>query len=381
MIGDYEIVRYDSAQRSQVIQLQTALWSNSLVLNAAYFHWKYETNPYVDEPIIYLAMHRGAVVGMRGFSGLALETGEPGRACRGLYADDAVVAPAHRGHGVMALIMRFAIADLAAQGHDSLFNLSAGPATLKLSLQMGWCSAGWMRPMRRKSLQTRLRRKIRWLVGKVQWPIRSRNGQSKGGVAPSSTSLEDLDEFRIGLATRRFPQITVTSTARCTEMAILVQQIAATGKLRHARDATYFRWRFANPLSRYRFLYWDEGGLDGYLVLHEYTSDRVDRELVNIVDWEARTPAMQAALLEVASALTRRRVLTSWSAGLPRTTVDLLRSHGFRADREPLDDLAVPSLIVRPLRAEPAADVFKILGLDALNLANWELRMLFSMLG
>jgi len=378
MIDDFEIVRYTSDLKGQVIQLQTALWSSRPALNAAYFDWKYEANPYVEEPLIYLAMQRGVVIGMRGFFGIALEGGQAGQALRGLYADDTVVAPAHRGCGVMTRVMQVAIADLAARGHENLFNLSAGPATLHSSLQMGWCSAGWMRPMRRKSLLTRLRRRMPRLAGSLRWPQRA---PLPPGGAPDPASLDGLDLRRIGAATRPYPQVTVATLPRCAEMAVLAQQGARPGKLRHRRDATYFGWRFANPLSRYRFIYWDDGGLQGYLVLQDYTSDLADRDLVNIVDWEARTPAVQAALLEVATALVPGRVLTSWSAGLPLPTIDLLRNSGFRADCEPLAAEAVPSLIMRPLRAVLAADAFNILGMNALDLANWDLRMLFSMLG
>ncbi len=379
MTDNYEIVRYVPALKAQLLELQTVLWSSSLELNAAYFHWKYEANPYLDEPIVYLAMHRGVVVGMRGFFGFTLESGEPGRACRQLYADDMAVAPSHRGCGLMAGIMQFALADLAARGHQYLFNLSAGAITLHSSLQMGWHSAGWMRPMRCKPLQARLRRRVRRLVGQWHWPTHASGGPSWFGLAPPT--LEALDASQGRGAVRRFPQVSISAAPRYVEMASLAERLAIPGTLRHVRDAAYFRWRFANPLSRYRFVYWDEGGLAGYLVLQEYTSDRADREVVNIVDWEAGTPAIQAALLEVATRLARARILALWSAGLSQTTVELLRSHGFRTDPEPSNKSAVPSLIMRPLQAALATDAFNILGLNALDLSNWNLRMLFSMLG
>ena len=45
----YEIVKYDSEYKNQLIGLQKLLWSPDVAVNAAYFEWKYERNPYSDE--------------------------------------------------------------------------------------------------------------------------------------------------------------------------------------------------------------------------------------------------------------------------------------------------------------------------------------------
>ena len=63
----YRFTRYRPSYREQIVRSQTALWSPDLALNSAYVAWKYEQNPYVGEPLIYLALQNERVVGMRGF--------------------------------------------------------------------------------------------------------------------------------------------------------------------------------------------------------------------------------------------------------------------------------------------------------------------------
>ena len=104
-------------------------------------------------------MHGGKAIGMRGFFGVQWECG-PTIHFTNLYADDMVIAPEHRNRGLMPKIMTFAFEDLATKGYEYAFNLSAGSATLHSSLSMGWRSAGWVRPMRRRSLPTVLQRGV-----------------------------------------------------------------------------------------------------------------------------------------------------------------------------------------------------------------------------
>ena len=55
----YDIVRYRPEHRADVAALQTHLWTTDAGLGARYLEWKYENNPYLKEPLIYLAFHGG----------------------------------------------------------------------------------------------------------------------------------------------------------------------------------------------------------------------------------------------------------------------------------------------------------------------------------
>ena len=379
----YEIVRYRSDHKAQVIELQTHLWSPDRSLNASYFEWKYEQNPYLKEPLLYLALAHGKVVGMRGFFGVRWECGVPPQRFTALYADDMVIAPEHRNRGLMSKIMNAAFEDLADRDFGYVFNLSAGLVTLTSSVSMGWRSAGWARPMHRRLWSRALKNRIRPYAKKL--PLFS---GILGHVAPhkpvtAQDTLEAVDTRPISYAPLQDSSISVEDSPRCDAMADLVSRIGSDGRIRHVRDGEYFRWRFQNPLARYRFIYCGRDGLDGYLVLQDYTSEYTNRELLNIVDWEARDDLIQKRLLEVAVSLFfKGRDITVWTATLPQSVIALLHKCGFRSASRPAN-LAhfPPEIIMRPTVPSKLNDEWIFERRALLNLKNWDLRMLYSMHG
>ena len=133
-------------------------------------------------------------------------------------------------------------------------------------------------------------------------------------------------------------------------MAELVERIGSDGRIRHVRGAEYFRWRFANPTCRYRFLYWSDGGrLDGYLVLQ--TSILSFKFGVNIVEWEATLPSVREALLRAAVERGHFHDLRVWSSCLSEDSRALLRKLGFRRVGE-AQGAAERRLMIRPVRKE-----------------------------
>ena len=383
MDPDYQIVRYQPDLKRQVIELQTHLWSPDLDLNASYFHWKYERNPYVKKPLIYLATSNDKVVGMRGFFGVQWECGTPAQVFTALYADDMVIAPEHRNRGLMSKIMTSAFEDLADEDYDYAFNLSAGWPTLSSSLSMSWRSAGWVRPMRWRSWPTTLRRGVlRRLKGLPIISDRLARLASRQFLKSRNT-LQTADLRRANYLAERTPAISVEDSPRCAAMAELVGRIGGSGQIRHVRDGKYFEWRFQNPLSCYRYIYWGNDRLEGYLVLQEYTSKYADRNVLNIVDWEASDATIQEHLLEAAaSVFAKGRELTIWSATLPGPTIAMLREKGFRFLPRPSQlNHFPPEVLVRSIVNPGSGGDWVLWGRSLLELANWDLRMLYSMHG
>ena len=137
-VSDYEVVKYDSSLLGDVLRLQVHLWGEDAAINRRYFVWKYEQNPYVQEPLIYVALHCGKAVATRGMHGALWEIGAGGERLPVVCAGDTVVAPAHRGQGLFRLIMNEALADLQQRGHEYILNFGAGRTTRLLSLRSGW---------------------------------------------------------------------------------------------------------------------------------------------------------------------------------------------------------------------------------------------------
>ena len=379
MATDYELISYRPGLKTQVIELQVHLWSPDLALNTAYFEWKYERNPYLKEPLVYLMMRDGKAIGMRGFHGVQWEAGTPTQRFTELYADDMVIAPEHRKRGHASTIMAFAFEELAKQKYDFVFNLSAGPQTLRTSLSMGWRSAGWMRPMRWRRWQTALESGANRVLGRLPAVSRKLGDLGLKRHHQSLRSLTQADYLRRAEKISGAPAaISVAAEPRCEAMADLVERIETGGAIRPVRSSEFFAWRFQNPLSRYQFIFWDEDRLEGYLVLQEYTSENTSLGMLNIVDWEACNAAIRARLLQCAIAIARDKRLIIWSATMQPATIALLEREGFESLAPPTDT-GPPALLMRPIRPERLNDIWMLGGMPMLDLASWDLPMLCSM--
>jgi hypothetical protein len=161
-------------------------------------------------------------------------------------------------------------------------------------------------------------------------------------------------------------------------MAELVDRIGSDGRIRHVRDAEYFGWRFRNPLSRYRFLFWNDAGrLEGYLILQ--TSILPDRARTSIVDWEASRESVRADLLRAVIVRSGFEDLRVWTASLPGDARALLRDAGFRRTEAKAGVAAAQRrILVRPVRDDMREEDWVIAGRRLLEIGDWDLRMIDS---
>ncbi len=257
----YEVVPYQPALKTQVIELQTHLWGPSLSLNTTYFEWKYERNPYIDEPLIFLAMHHDRAVGMRGFFGVQWEGGIPTEKCIGLYADDLVIVPEHRNQGLIPRIMAAAFEDLAKRRYQFVFNLSAGPVTFLSSLAMDWRSVGSMRPWRWRSWKAACKNGMYRLL--KRWP--------GGSPKPAELFLKWAASRRRPLAEVKNkgektrwpadPEIAVEDSPRCAAMAELVERIGSQWLLTSCARPKLFRLAIPKSVQPIPFPFLGKGPL------------------------------------------------------------------------------------------------------------------------
>ncbi len=349
----YDIVSYSADLDAQIAELQTHLWSGDPARNAAYLRWKYIENPFLDDVLIRVALSEGGAVAMRGLFGAAWEVeGSPSRFVVP-HADDLVVAPQHRNSGIARHVMRAALAAGAARGFPYAVSLGAGSVTLVSSLADGWRAAG--------------------SFGSAWYTARPTRGAATGG----STLFDRLDRS----AGRSSGPVSLAAAPRPVDMAALVARLPWDGRIRHVRDAAYLSWRFRNPMHEYRFLFWDDGELQGYLVLQRYRSDRADQHCVNIVDWEAAGDRVRAGLLRAALAWGRFARVQLWTASADASQRRLLRREGF-ADAEPSSVRTRSSaLLVYRLETALSDHTWKLGGRNLLDVSEWDLRMLYSMSG
>jgi hypothetical protein len=152
-------------------------------------------------------------------------------------------------------------------------------------------------------------------------------------------------------------------------MAELVERIGWDGRMRRLRDRDYFDWRFRNPLSIYRFLFWEDSGLQGYLVLR--ASVYVNPEIA-IVDWEAANGEARRELLRAALRLGEFQSLDIWSSTLSEETRAILENLGFRPSSS-VTGIAEyrPTVLVKPV----GDNAWTVAGRNLLELRDWDLRL------
>ena len=375
MNGSYEVSRYRPEHKAQVAELQKELWSSDTSLNTAYLEWKYEQNPYLDIIPIYLVWHGAELVAMRGFYGSVWEAGRPRQEFPIYCADDLVIAPGHRNRGLFTRINKAAFEDLSAGGERFAVTLSGGRTTVLGSLTMGWKSIGVTQQVRRESSGAVLARRVRRVIGAV--PVLRK--YSRWWPAPwERDQFAHLDAKAAGVSSAA-GGVRLARTPNVDAMAGLVEALGMDGRLRHVRDAAYFAWRFRNPMHEYRFLYAGASRLTGYLVLRRSLSDRFDQISTYISDWEASDPSVKEELLRTAIRWGGFSHMIAWAATLPADAREMLDRAGF------VDSGAsargMPCVLVRPVRGGRPEAAWTIAGLPLLDLASWELRMLYSMVG
>ena len=370
----YELVSYRPDLKGQIARLQRHLWSGDETLNAAYFEWKYERNPYLPVPTVSLALAEGAVVGMRGMFGSCWEVGAGSERFVVPCGDDLVIAPEHRQRGLFGRLMDATVAEVAAQKHAVTFSLSAGVAATAGSLGRGWRSAASVRDVVRgaaapTSLPPQLARRVR------SWP-------GMRFLARAASKARRAPFARLDSTARRTPAgggVWCPSEPPADAMSDLVRRRGHDGRLRHVRDAAYLAWKLANPLHDYRVLLAGDDRLDGYLVLQAYRVATTTR--VNVVDWEGDDPGVRRALLEAAIDWGRFGALGMWSMSLPEDGKALLVELGFGAvPRHPLLPQGT-ALLVRAVTGSPNAPGLALGARPLLDPASWDMRMLYSMAG
>jgi GNAT superfamily N-acetyltransferase len=362
-MADYEVVPYRPELLEQLIALYNDVFRRSQRECRDYLHWKYWRNPYIDEPLLFLALDgSGSVVGMRGFYGTCWQVGDQRVVIP--CADDFAIAAAERNKGLMTVIMRSALESLARRGFAYTMNASGTELTVLQSLAMGWKSIGPTEPVARMTPVERVRRAM---VRAARRTLLRRF--MRGSIGNPSGSFAKLDRHVTGSAARE-RNVVVESSPRPEAMAELVRSSVDDGRIRHVRDADFFRWRFGNPMREYRFLYFErDGALEGFVAVAGYTRSNLQ---FNIVDIEARNDSVLAELVESACAWGRFPAIGAWMASLSPTAQTLLTRHGFAATERKLRARGMPCVLLK--RIAPVES-------SAVDGAAWDIRLIDSMHG
>lgn len=377
----YEIVKYEPRLKPRLAELQKEMWSTDPGLNTQFLEWKYEHNPHLREPLIYVALHHDEPVGMRGFHEARLEAGTPSSAYPVLIAGDALVSQAHRNRGLVTRIMKAAYADLATMPYRHLVSVGGASRVNTFGLlTLGWKSTGGLRPMGRVTTTAVRRQHVRRAVARLPLLWRFRDARFLSS-ADQRRPFRHLDVARSEPDPGDGVPVTIEKSPRIDAMVELVERLGHDGRIRYVRDREYLSWRFQNPFSEHRFLYWEEARLEGYLVLNRRRSDLGAWDRVYIADLEASSMRVRSGLLAAAIRRGRFPELVTWTATLSEAELQLLTRQGFTPVDPEDTTRGCPCVLVYALGDRRSETEWALGDRRLLDVASWDVRVLYSMRG
>lgn len=280
------------------------LWSTDANLNERRFRWKYLEAPGAGWFVVVVRNAVGTPVAMRGFSAQRWE-------CDGSthdlwLVDDLVISPGFRGQGLFDAMLAPAIQQL--RDHGARLIISTSPMRVARSqwLARGARDIGPLLTVARRSSMARLYDRAAEVL--TQTPLLWRAVPRLPRPRSAAESLASV------LAARPAGHITVTSEPMADAMAKLVARLPCDGRLRMVRDESFLRWRYADPMRSYAFVYAHapSGELDGYLVLEQNRSALADPVRAHIADCEACDAATAERLIDWALATGGFSELVTW---------------------------------------------------------------------
>lgn len=368
----YEVAAYHPDLRDDVSRLMSTVWTGAPSTHKRVFKWKYESNPYMPTPLVHVAMADGRIVGLRGAMGSKWHWGPTGESTVIPCAESLAIDPEYRNRGIAEALNAASLRALWANGFRHLINLTANEANFVASRMSGWRSTVRIEQMCWPPLAS---------SGHKKWPRRRGVSFLPRGTRRRlrrSRTARSIWQGRIRADARRIrnqgpPQIIESSTVRPREMSELVDRLDADGRIRHVRDEEYFQWRFGNHPhpNRYRFLYWVEAGLEGYVVLSWGTTP----SRIKIADIAAVNTEVWTALIRAAK-LCRSGRLEALTGTMTQPHRDILIAEGFDVfSNSPYR----PAVLIRPTSSTLSDRSWYLGDRDLRDLMNWDLSPIAAM--
>lgn len=374
----YEIIRYQPRYLEDVVRLLVPLWGSDLEASKAYLHWKYLDTPYGYGPMMHLALCQGKPVGVRAFAATCWQADPTGKQQHLCVADaDAVVHPDHRRQGLLKSMTNSALRDLEKHPYDYVITLGAAPQSAASNLGMGWAKAGEIKRMEWKAglnAKTTDSSSLRKVAKKV--PFLATAYRAVRDVVASPPAAAEPPNFHI--LDRSFASCNTQDDCVVLEKEPRPKAMShltaghKDGRIRHVKDEAFIAWRYKNPRAAYRFLFWEQEELKGYVVLQQEL--HAHGGSASIVDWEAVDRTVFAGLVRSAIQWGGFSSLRIWSSNLAKEQVDTLLELGFQEVEGDTGQGGDPwPILIRPLGAREAY----MGGRNLLEISNWDLRAIY----
>ncbi len=367
-----EIVKYNPIYDDQICELEKAIWRPDSNVNRSFLQWKYFDNPYSDSPKIYLALHDGQVIAIRGFYEAKWQVGGKVDTFMSLCASDAVVHQDFRGTGIYRKLMDAAIEDLHDSGCRYLFSFSANPVNVISSLAMGWKSIASTTKMRKELTQKPLSEKLK--IHNLISVFLKRTGVIKSPYEFWRNHTIS-DELRGGLK-KLLPYIKFDTKPKPAEMSALAEKLANKDKITFVKDQKFYSWRYNNPFSEYLFLYWIDDDLKGYVTVQTARYRHDSMRYFNILELEGIDLTIKVALLNSLIDLLGYRSISIWTNTIDENIRRFLLLKQFRENAPARRIPETHMILAHPMNER--TDKIEFQGVDLLDSKNWDFQMIYS---
>lgn len=377
---NFEILRYScdfEDHIDQIARLKTINWGLDFDVFRSYAKWNYLDRPHSNPPLIYFARVGEEIVAMRGAYETTWQVNKASPRFNALCSADLLILKEYRNKGLYKEFAEYVMEDLCKMGVRYFFSFTATPLNSMISLSIGWKAIGKINTMKN---QFRTNRPKAISLAKNLAGPRAIKFLKKAGLNLILERRRKDDPQRNDVIDNRArthlpSRMRLENRPRPLEMARLVDTTLPKDKITLVRDESFFAWRYNNPLSKYRFLYWYDDGLKGYLVLQSHLYSIESLGTFKILELEASNSSIKIELLNAVISIMNEGSISVWSNMLDQDSYEFLASKGFKEENstKSVQD-SLRTMLIRPIGKHDDEIVFQ--GLNLLDSDNWDFKMI-----
>jgi hypothetical protein len=341
-----QIIMYSAENKEKVIDFLKFHWKN---LNKderiKRFEWRYENNPYENNPVIYIAMDDEKIVGLRPC--VVQDFFLKGSRLKVFSGADLIIHPEYRNQKIWTKLTDFYIKNISETfGKCVDLTLSAGKITTFGTIKHGW----------------------QFTTSKKMYSYKfSFLNFAKSAIVYHKKNKVPERCYNFNQESYNF---ILNNILEAKDMAKLNRRVHNKSAIVKDRSEAYFRWKYSYKHELYSYLYCRKGTeLKGYIIIKRLSRFKATIEEYTIPDIRAFRIMLNVMFRELGITLLRFMVLSDHQIILSRNCLFFTENNFLlkvvRKERYPV--------LVRPIKPEPVDEDFIIDGIDIRDTSHWEI--------
>lgn len=337
------IESYTPIQKDNLIQFLHYKWrSLSYEERKSIFEWRYENNPYLETPFIYLAIDgNGNIVGFRSFviQKFKINRNHELVCCPA----DVVVHPNYRGKGLFRRLNEYALNELEKSDIKVILSLSSNKLSSPGNKKLGWRNAGiklyyyYLSPL--------------VYIGKML----DKNKTKSNTVIPFSDDIK----------------LEITNNLYFEEL-VKYNENKDYNRITNIRDKQYYEWIYRKPKMNAVFVYCRKG----YLLLGYLIYEIRNRNQAYILEYGYNKLDVFKKMIRYSVKHLKIPILRLYAYSMNDDEKNSARKSGFILESMFVNNLLKKKkmpVLVRPTKYKYEESDFYIHGFDIRDENNWKL--------